>query len=706
MSASTRLQFLARTLTWIALSLALAFIAAAFRLQQRMDRWQMSVESIEAANRAFDAMNESVDAVGDRSVTNDLGRAQAELARVAAAFPQAQAAALAASTRRPELSAALSHAAVALDMLIADLPRFFSDQSGAALEIELERELRSRSELLRAAVHAVIWELRNDLLSYVSEMRSSNRNARWLIAFACVMGGLIALLVYFRQRDRDRWVEESRARFESDERLNLLLARAPVVLWSTDRDLRITFLGGSAVPPSPTRTEEWVGRSLAEYLGANGAANTQLAHHRAALAGDVGRYAIEWSGRSYLAHLAPLRSTDGSILGVAGAAVDTTEHQQIEQKLGLAQQRVRHLEKMEAIGRLASYVAHDFNNFLTVVLGYAGSVMTELPPDSPLRFEVEEIARTAERASWLTRQLLAFSRPSRLEASAIDLAAAIRELAPLLERQLGSNIALALELAPDLPPILAHPTQVEQIVLNLALNARDAMPDGGQLTIRVGADARDDGSVVLQVQDSGAGMSLEIRERLFEPFFSTKEDGSGSGSGLGLAIVDSLVRERGGSITVESAPGQGSTFRMRFPAAPANSPRAPVPQHQSTPPLGRGESILVVEDDDSVRTLTTRVLEAQGYKVASARSGAEAIEWYERRRTPLDLLLSDERMPRMIGNELVRQLRLRQPGLRAILISTHVSGSEDAARNVGAEFLHKPFTVAELFSKVRAALDG
>jgi CheY-like chemotaxis protein len=251
--------------------------------------------------------------------------------------------------------------------------------------------------------------------------------------------------------------------------------------------------------------------------------------------------------------------------------------------------------------------------------------------------------------------------------------------------------------------VLVHRVQLEQIVLNLALNARDAMPDGGRLTFAVRHERGSEPSVVLSVSDTGVGMADDVRARIFEPFFSTKDDGHGTG--LGLAIVDAIVRERGGAITVESAPKRGAAFHLRFPAA-VGVAVAPPAKAAPPPPLGRGEHVLVVEDDDAVRTLATRTLEAQGYVVASARGGLEALEHVDARERPLDLVITDERMPRITGKHLVGELRRRQPQLRAILMSTHSGGSEEAAVKAGATFLAKPFTVAELLTGVRSALDA
>ncbi|MBL8841533.1 MAG: response regulator [Planctomycetes bacterium] len=703
MNALSPVQRLARALTWVTLLLAMAFVAAAYVLQSRMEESQHSVRADVTVLRLIGEVDDGLDELVRGGVAIERATARARLDAVIKAFAAARPLLEQRATSGATLPSEVANIGRGLAEIEAAFAVSFAPERSFAQELLAERQFKSFCDVPSGAVRSALGDVRDHLALHAEEMERSSRLARRLLGFACLMAALLALLVFFRQRDAARIAAERDERLASDERLNLLLAHTPVLLWSTDRDLRYTFLCGSALPPATRPAQQWIGQGVADPFGSDAPTFPPLVHHQAALRGESVRYAFEWRGRSFLAHVAPKRAADGSILGVVGAALDDSDLHHAEQQLTLAQQRVRHLEKMEAIGRLASHVAHDFNNFLTVVLGYAGSVLAELPPRSPLRFEVEEIARTAERASWLTRQLLTFSRPSRLAPEALDLGQAIRELAPLLERQLGSAITLSLDLVDDLPPILAHPTQVEQVILNLALNARDALPTGGRLELKLRRDLREPG-VVLEVTDDGIGMAPEVRARLFEPFFSTKEEGKGSG--LGLAIVDAIVRERGGSITVESTPGAGSCFRLRFPAAPEDAPRRAAPPRSLPAPLGAGQAILVVEDDDAVRTLAVRVLEAQGYHVTSSRSGADALELHQQRTTPLDLLLTDERMPRMPGSELLAQLRQRQPGLRAILMSTYSGGTAESAAAAGVDFLAKPFTVAELLWRVHAALDG
>ena len=713
MNRLLRNQSIARAAVVVAVLLTTGFVAANFWLHVQINHWQDGVARGAGAIRLLDAFKQGCEPVADLAIAAEPPPPEELLAQLDALTRDALA--LAANPTLAPLGAAqpamqleeaaqrLASAAAGMPDAAADTPE--SDRSAAG------RLLHAAIVAARRQVEAAVAAIRRELPGMSLEMRDSNQLAQSLLLVSCGFAVLLVALLWFRQRDLLRLLEADRQRHAADRHLAVILERAPIIIWSLDRDLRFTFLRGSAIPAGAhDAVATMVGRTLADYFGTADPAFPPIAHHRRALAGEPQDYAVRWQERDFLVHVEPWR--DGAqVIGVLGAAVETTATTRMQAQLERSQERVRHLGKMEAIGRLADFVAHDFNNFLTVVLGYAGSVLQELPAEAPYRFEVEEIARTAERATWLTRQLLAFSRPTRIEAEAIDLAATVRALAPVLKRQCGDAIHVELDLAPAIPPILAHRTQVEQIVLNLALNARDAMTQGGRLHIAVAYDAAAaaepgapsaEPAVVLTVRDTGIGMAEEVRMRIFEPFFSAKEDGSGTG--LGLAIVDAIVRERGGTIAVDSVPGKGSTFTLRFPAA-IGVELDRIEVATAPPPLGRGERVLLVEDDDSVRTLAARTLEAHGYLVTTARGGLEALDLVAA-GPPLDLVLTDERMPRISGSNLIARLRERQPGLRAIVMSTHPSGNVHAAVTGEVRFLAKPFTVAELLTTVRSALDG
>ena len=384
---------------------------------------------------------------------------------------------------------------------------------------------------------------------------------------------------------------------------------------------------------------------------------------------------------------------------------DVTERLRLEERLGQA-------EKMEAIGRLAGGVAHDFNNLLTVISGYTEILLAQA--DVAGREHLGEIAHAAEQAAGLTRQLLAFSRRQVLHPRVLDLNEIVAGMEPMVRRIIGDDVSVGVRLAPGLAPVEADQAQVERVILNLAANARDAMPDGGRLTIEtqnVELDedyvaSRGEGTpgpnVLLAVSDSGVGMTDEVQRHLFEPFFTTKSPGAGTG--LGLATVFGVVKQSGGSIYVYSEEGRGTTFKIYFPAATAG-------QIEATDGLGDGaaergsETIMIVEDDESVRDLVRIMLETKGYKVLAAAGAAEA----ERLCTDdVDLLLTDVVMPEVNGRALAERLSLTSPSMRILFMSGY---SDEAVYRHGeispnAAFIEKPFTDRTLARKVREVLDN
>jgi signal transduction histidine kinase/CheY-like chemotaxis protein len=375
------------------------------------------------------------------------------------------------------------------------------------------------------------------------------------------------------------------------------------------------------------------------------------------------------------------------------------------------EERLRQSEKMEALGRLAGGVAHDFNNLLTVINGYAQISLAGLPAGDPLADDLGEIRAAGERAADLTRQLLAFSRRQALERQPIDLNAVLRGMGNMLGRLIGEHIALELSLEAALWPVRADVSQMEQVVMNLAANARDAMPAGGRLTIatanlslgqphHLGMEAGD--YVVLTLTDTGEGIPAAMRDHLFEPFYSTKGE---QGTGLGLATVYGIVRQTAGHIEVDSEAGVGTTFTIYLPRARAGAPQAEM--EQPATPLGR-ERVLLVEDQAPVRQMTARMLGQLGYAVTEADSAAAACERWSATAEPFDLLITDVLMPGTGGPELVARLRRERPGLPALYISGYPqdSGAHAAALDPPVRLLAKPFTVEELAAAVRRALDG
>jgi PAS domain S-box-containing protein len=386
---------------------------------------------------------------------------------------------------------------------------------------------------------------------------------------------------------------------------------------------------------------------------------------------------------------------------------DITERQRLEEQ-------IRQSQKMEAIGQLAGGVAHDFNNLLTVINGYSELLLADLPAHDPQREPVAAIRSAGERAAALTGQLLAFSRKAIVAPKILDLNDVVHSVGRLLRRLIGEDVVLTTSLAPGLDRVKADPGQVEQVIMNLAVNARDAMPTGGRLTIET-ANVRlpddDDGYpglkagryVRLAVSDTGHGMTDEIKARVFEPFFTTKEPGKGTG--LGLATVYGVVKTYGGHVAVSSAIGVGTTLTVLLPAEAGAADR-PTSAVLRVAPAGT-ETVLLVEDDDGVRRLARIALEAQGYTVLEAAGGAQAVTTAESHAGPIHLLLTDVIMPDQGGREVADAVRARRPGIKVLYVSGY---TDDAVVRHGVfeatdAFLQKPFTPLGLARKVRAMLD-
>jgi CheY-like chemotaxis protein len=366
---------------------------------------------------------------------------------------------------------------------------------------------------------------------------------------------------------------------------------------------------------------------------------------------------------------------------------------------------------MEAIGTLAAGVAHDFNNLLTVVTGYCSFIQEQLSPTDAIYHEISEINRAGERASTLTRQLLAFSRKQIFQPKVLSLNHIVGEMERMLRRLIGADIELVTQLDPDLRHVKADPGQMEQVIMNLAVNARDAMPKGGKLTIGTSNDVLDSQAAgqqrpvtpgayaVLTVADTGGGMDAETQTRIFEPFFTTKE--AGKGTGLGLSTVHGIVEHSGGMIQVQSEPGHGTTFKVYFPhteAAPESAGLSSL-----TAPARGSETILLVEDEDGVRALECRVLEKRGYTVLRASNGDEALRISGRHAGEIDLLITDVVMPFMSGSDLAERLTAIRPNIRVLFTSGYTSLQSALMRD--AEFLSKPFESHALARKVREVLD-
>jgi two-component system, cell cycle sensor histidine kinase and response regulator CckA len=388
---------------------------------------------------------------------------------------------------------------------------------------------------------------------------------------------------------------------------------------------------------------------------------------------------------------------------------DLTERNRLEEQL-------RQAVKMEAIGRLAGGVAHDFNNQLTVINGYTDLLLSSLPPEDTSREFLSEIRRSGEHAATLTRHLLAFSRKQRLQPQVLNLNTVLGEVSKLLRRLLGADIHLAIDLDPDLGAVRADPNQLEQVLVNLAVNARDAMQHGGRLEIRtrnlppVDAGERNPEMplgprVLLEVRDTGAGMNEAVRSHVFEPFFTTK--GPGKGTGLGLATVYGIVKQSGGHIDVQSAPGAGAMFRVYLPGVETAAVFGLTPAETIEVPRGN-DTILLAEDEVAVRGLASIILRSCGYRVLEASDGPEALRLARECAGPLHLLITDVMMPRMNGVQLATQVRVFRPDIRVLFISGYTDDVvvPHGGPTAGQEYLQKPFTPMGLARKVRSILDA
>jgi nitrogen-specific signal transduction histidine kinase/ActR/RegA family two-component response regulator len=400
--------------------------------------------------------------------------------------------------------------------------------------------------------------------------------------------------------------------------------------------------------------------------------------------------------------------------GASGEVVcvtrDVTARKRLEEQFLQAQ-------KMEAVGRLAGGIAHDFNNLLTVIISYSEMVLAGLPLDQPVRPLIQEVRKAGERAARVTRQLLAYSRKQVLRLEVLDMNDVVGETQPLLERLLGADINLVAILDPRVGRVSADLGQTTQVLLNLVVNARDAMPDGGDVVIETrnvdlteadrwtDVDFRPGPHVLLSVTDTGTGMNEEVQAHLFEPFFTTKE--VGKGTGLGLSTVYGIVKQSGGQIDIRTRPGEGTTVRLYFPRI-EGVPAGKVARGGKPAAAHGTETILLVEDDEGLRELGRLILTASGYTVLTARDGNEALQLCAGLTGPLHLLVTDVVMPQLSGRQLADQLLAQRPGLKVLFLSGYPRDVLQA-HGVGESalpFLPKPFTPATLTRKVREVLDA
>ncbi len=500
--------------------------------------------------------------------------------------------------------------------------------------------------------------------------------------------------------------DRKRAEAERDRllaRLQLHIERLPLAYVLLDAGLRIADWNPAAERVFGFRKEEAVGRDpLGLIVPPMSRADVEAVFRRNRDR-DMAAHGVHENrtkdGRTITCEWfnTPLVDDQGRFAGMLGLAQDITERKRLEEQL-------LHSQKMEAVGRLAGGVAHDFNNLLTIINGYAELLLQDLGGDAAGRASARAILEAGERAVRLTQQLLAFSRKDLAAPRTLDLNAAVTEAVAMLRRLIGEDILLTTDLQPGLGRVRADPTHLQQVVMNLAVNARDAMPRGGRLSLATREVQCEPGPhVLLAVTDNGCGMTEEVKAHLFEPFFTTK--GVGQGTGLGLSTVYGIVKHSGGHIEVESQAGRGTTFRVYLPRA-EDSSQAARPDGAGAVPRG-SETILLAEDEDAVRALACQVLRSSGYAVLEASDGAQALWLAGEYREPIDLLVTDVVMPGLDGRGLAERLQALRPGIKALYLSGY---TDDAVVRHGVSreevhFLQKPFSAAGLARKVREVLD-
>lgn len=507
----------------------------------------------------------------------------------------------------------------------------------------------------------------------------------------------------------------------SEERFKKLFNEAPVGYHEYDMDGRITEVNQTELEMLGYSREEMIGHHVWEFVVEEISEETV----RGKLSGNIpAEKSFERTFRKKDGTFLPvlitdksLRDSGGRLIGIRSALQDISKLKEIEKERKALEEQLRQSQKMEAIGRLAGGIAHDFNNLLTVIKGYSQLSLLGLNMNDPLRESLKEIERSAERASNLIRQLLAFSRKQIMEMKVLNLNFIIHDLEKMLRRIIGEDIEFITHLSENLWNVKTDPGQIEQVIINLVVNARDAMPEGGKITIKTENVVLDEeyagghmevvpgNYVMLSISDTGCGMTKEVMERIFEPFFTTKE--RGKGTGLGLSVVYGIVKQSGGNIWVYSEPGQGTIFKIYLPKVEEEGKELQRKGNKEDVPRGN-ETILVVEDDDSVRKLAVRFLKRQGYITLESRGGQEALEIFKAHCNTINLILIDVVMPELSGPEMVEKLRLISQNFKVLYMSGYTDNGiiNNFVINEGIGFIAKPFTFEGLLKKIREVLDN
>jgi PAS domain S-box-containing protein len=558
-------------------------------------------------------------------------------------------------------------------------------------------------------------------VTYQHEREHGMESIAWLIAGAFLITALVVGRQIGALRENSRLLEEKAAR-ESEARLGALVQHSSDIITILGRNRNVLYMSPCVERIFGFQVNELVGTQLRDYLHPED--RQRVLDGVAEISKEPGKTcSVELRSRHRDGHWIHLEAVltnlfhEPSVSGIVINSRNITERKKAEDALRDSEEKLRQAQKMEAVGQLAGGVAHDFNNLLAVIIGYSELIPRQLPAEGNERAlqQIGEIRKAGERAKSLTSQLLAFSRKQVMQPKVLDLNAVVNDMDKMMRRLIGEHIDVRTVLVGGLGRVKADPGQVEQVLLNLAVNARDAMPNGGSITIET-ANVELDASyakthrltnsgrhVMIAVSDTGCGMSTELQSRIFEPFFTTKE--KDKGTGLGLSTVYGIIQQSGGNVWVYSEPGHGTTFKIYLPRVDEVAPAVESAADISDTLTGT-ETVLLVEDDKAVRHMAQEILQLNGYKVLDASNGKEAIRVTEEYSGDIDLMISDVVMPQIGGRELAETLSLTRPRMRVLYMSGY---TDDAIVHHGvldglAAFLEKPFTPDALALKVREVL--
>ena len=567
--------------------------------------------------------------------------------------------------------------------------------------------------------------LRGEALPLVYSFRVVDRDGKtlWVEVNAVVItwNGGPAALYFFRDITERKQAEE--ALRSSEMRYRTILENTEEGYYEVDLAGNLTFFNDSVCRLYGYPREELIGMNNRQYTSQDTAKKVFQEYNQVYKTGiprrlyDFELVLKDGSKRYVEVSILLQRDSSGEPIGFRGIVRDITERKRADEEMKSLQEQLRQSQKIEAIGLLAGGIAHDFGNLLAIIQGYSELALLKLPKENPVTKDIEEVTKAGLRAKDLIGRLLAFSRRQIFETSVLDLNAILRDLEKMLRRIIGEDIELVTLLASDLGKVEADPGQIEQILLNLAVNAKDAMPSGGKLTIettnidldktyaRSHTAVKPGCYVMVSVSDTGIGMTPEVKERVFEPFFTTKE--IGKGTGLGLSTVYGIVKQSGGNIWAYSEPGYGTTFKIYLPRVDETLKQAGEKKVLEELPRGN-ETVLVVEDEENVLKLVLQILKEQGYNALEAPRGSDAMLISEQHEGPIHLMVTDVVMPGMNGQELAKRLAPFRPEMKVLYMSAYPNNTivHHGVLEKGANFIQKPFTVAVLARKVRQVLDS